>query len=96
MRARHPVPVATLATPARLQRASDADPKIGLFRTLDTDFDGRFRIERLVPGQIYSAEVYRGIGVYAGKVFENITLRPGEVRDLGDIRTKVSVDVRGK
>jgi hypothetical protein len=48
-----------------------------------------------LPGDL-GAEVYRGIGRYAGVAFEDLSLQPGEVRDLGDIRTKAPVDVRGQ
>ena len=46
--------------------------------------DGRFRIERLIPGLRYHARVYRGFGMDAGPAFENIVLQPGEVRALGE------------
>ena len=75
---------------------TNGDPDAGEFRDLRTDADGRFRVEKLVPGQRYSAKVYRGFGLFAGMAFENLVLRAGEVRDLGDIRTRPPVDVRGK
>jgi RNA polymerase sigma factor (sigma-70 family) len=87
---------ATLSMSTRLLFASHDDPGIGQLPDSNTEPDGRFRIERLVPGQRYSARVYRGIGRYAGVAFEDLTLQPGEVRDLGDIRTKAPVDVRGQ
>ena len=34
--------------------------------------------------------------LFAGTAFENLVVRPGEVRDLGNIRTKPPSDVRGK
>ena len=33
--------------------------------------------------------------MFAGMAFENLVLKPGEVKDLGDIRSKPPVDVRG-
>jgi beta-lactamase regulating signal transducer with metallopeptidase domain len=51
-----------------------------------TDAQGRFRIGRLLPGRRYRAKVYRGWGVFTGTVIDNLVLRAGEVRDLGDIR----------
>jgi RNA polymerase sigma factor (sigma-70 family) len=87
---------AILGMKIRSKLASHDDPDAGELHDLNTDFDGRFRIEKLFPGQRYSAAVYRGIGWYAGPAFENLVLQPGEVRDLGDIRTKVPVDLRGK
>ena len=56
--------------------------------------DGRFRVEKLAPGLRYRASVYRN-GVRVGFVgrtlvtetaFKDLVLKPGEVRDLGDIR----------
>ena len=54
-----------------------------------TDAEGRFRYEGLVPGQEYSANA---VGDQAAKggfgvVINRIVLKPGEVRDLGDVRT---------
>jgi beta-lactamase regulating signal transducer with metallopeptidase domain len=74
----------------------NGDPTVGIHPDLSTDAAGRFRVDRLVPGQCYTAKVYRGIGFFAGNAFENLVLGPGEVRDLGDIRAKPPVDVRGK
>jgi beta-lactamase regulating signal transducer with metallopeptidase domain len=62
-----------------------------------TGFDtaGRFRIERLVPGQRYSAEIHRGLtGISVGTAFDKLVLRPGEVRDLGAIRMKTPVGAK--
>jgi Carboxypeptidase regulatory-like domain len=61
-----------------------------LLRSGQTDKDGKFRIDGLVPGMKF------GLGVtkepYAleisGKNLENLSVRPGETRDLGDIRVK--------
>ena len=74
------------------------DTQAGGFRDQAPEIspEGRFQIERLIPGQRYSAEVYRGSGNDAGPAFENVVLQAGEVRDLGDIRTRKLVDVIGK
>ena len=42
-----------------------------------TDTDGRFKIEGLLAGV--------KLGAY-GNLFTNLTLQPGEVRDLGDVK----------
>jgi protocatechuate 3,4-dioxygenase beta subunit len=47
-----------------------------------TDADGRFRIEGLLAG------VKVGAQVQSGNLFEGLTLKPGEVRDLGDRKVK--------
>ena len=45
-----------------------------------TDAEGRFRIEGLLAGV--------KLGAYYGNLFKNLTLQPGEVRNLGDIKIK--------
>jgi RNA polymerase sigma factor (sigma-70 family) len=55
-----------------------------------TDSDGRFRYEGLVPGQEYSANA---VGEQAmkggfGVVIDRVVLKPGEIRDLGDVRSR--------
>ena len=47
--------------------------------------DGRFRIERLIPGLKYGASaIERSMGL--GSVFRDVTVAPGEVKDLGDVK----------
>jgi RNA polymerase sigma factor (sigma-70 family) len=76
---------ASLSSGIRAVSAGREDPAFGLFPYTETDAAGRFRVERLVPGQRYSARAFRARG--ADRVaFENLVLEPGEVRDLGDIR----------
>ena len=74
---------------------NDNDSNIGEIPPTRCDGEGRFRIERLVPGQRYRAKVYRDAGV-AGMAFENLVLKPGEVKDLGDIRTGKPIKVMGR
>ena len=62
------------------------DPSLGAFPAVETDQQGRFRAERLVPGQSYSATLYLGIGRPSGPAFEGLKVAPGQVRDLGDLR----------
>jgi hypothetical protein len=75
---------------------TNTDATVGEHLGGHTNEQGRFRLEQLVPGLRYSAEIYRGTGMFAGMAFENLVLKPGEVKDLGDIRSKPPVDVRGK
>ncbi len=65
--------------PVRLdeQRHSARDIRIGS--------DGRFRIEGLVPGLKYGASASEGI-MFKGDVFRDVTVAPGEVKDLGDLK----------
>jgi RNA polymerase sigma factor (sigma-70 family) len=61
-----------------------------LLRSGQSDKDGKFRIDGLVPGMKF------GLGVtkesyyveISGGNFENLSVRPGETRDLGDIQVK--------
>jgi RNA polymerase sigma factor (sigma-70 family) len=53
--------------------------------TLQTDKDGRFRVEGLVPGVAYTLDVMQN-GQPAGHVFASLTLKAGETRDLGDVK----------
>ena len=62
---------ATLAMKTRSKFASHDDPDVGEFPHIRTDGEGRFRVERLIPAQ-RDAEVYRGIGQYAGPAFEDL------------------------
>jgi hypothetical protein len=75
---------------------TNGDATVGEHPGGHTDEQGRFRFEQLVPGLRYSAQIYRGMGMFAGMAFENLVLKPGEVKDLGDIRSKPPVDVRGR
>lgn len=66
------------------------DPARGILPRVDSDAQGRFRIDGLVPGQSYSADA---VGEEAAKngfgvVVDRVVLGPGEVRDLGDIRAR--------
>jgi hypothetical protein len=60
-------------------------------KSFSTDGEGRFRIDKLIPGERYSAALYPQLGEFAGMAFEKLIIRPGEIRDLGDIRAKQAV-----
>jgi hypothetical protein len=47
--------------------------------------DGRFRIEGFVPGLKYGAGASEGF-TYLGELFHDLTVTPGEFKDLGDIK----------
>ncbi len=47
--------------------------------------DGRFRAERLVPGLKYGASGLDQPRLY-GELFRDVTVAPGEVKDLGDLK----------
>ena len=48
--------------------------------------DGRFRFERLVPGLKYGASAMDGVIMPIGELFQDVTVAPGEVKDLGDLK----------
>jgi protocatechuate 3,4-dioxygenase beta subunit len=52
-----------------------------------TNADGRFRIEGLIPGVTISASLERDYQRH-GAIFSKLTLKAGEVRDLGDVKVK--------
>jgi hypothetical protein len=63
---------------------------VGFIPQARSDEKGRFRIAPLILGQHYSAEISGGQwdNDVLGDEFENLVLRAGEVRDLGEIRAK--------
>ncbi len=57
-----------------------------------SDADGRFRIDGLKPGLkstiIVGSKGRPGKRMETGEVFHNITVQPGEIRDVGDVKVK--------
>ena len=68
------------------------DPARGvILHIAQTDSEGRFRYEKLVPGQAYSANA---VGEQAqkggfGVVIDSVVLKPGETKDLGDVQSRL-------
>ena len=54
---------------------------------IKTDSDGRFRVSGLVPGLKYSLGVWKG-GMIAGEAAKDVMIKPGETKDLGDIKAE--------
>jgi RNA polymerase sigma factor (sigma-70 family) len=77
----------TLTTGTIRAFAAHDDPAVGIIRDTATEVQGRFRLERLVPGQSHDAEIYSEYR-FRGMAFRGLKLAPGEVRDLGDIRAR--------
>ncbi len=48
------------------------------------DADGRFTIEGLVPGLKYDANTRASALEFFGDLFKDVTVAPGEAKDLGD------------
>jgi hypothetical protein len=81
--------------PSVLGLEINIDLKVGQFARIKVEPNGRFQIDQLVPGQRYSAHASRDMKMM-GAVFEDVVLKPGEVRDLGDIRMVLPRLVAGK
>jgi hypothetical protein len=63
------------------------DPRSGFHptRSFETDRDGRFRIEGLVPGLAYEISVVRQ-GRIVGRLVRGMTVKSGESKDLGEVQ----------
>ncbi len=60
---------------------------------VDADNQGRFRMEQLVPGKRYETTAYCSFQEPDNQSqLDGLVLRPGEVRDLGDVRTTLSYE----
>ena len=51
-----------------------------------SDAQGRFRIEAFVPGVETEVTIETGVESHASISLPKLALKPGEVRDLGDVR----------
>jgi hypothetical protein len=61
-------------------------PGVNLGGGIRVGRDGRFRIEGLVPGLKYGAGASESVLNYLGELFHDLTVAPGEIKDLGDIK----------
>jgi hypothetical protein len=75
--------------------APNDDPGVGEHARIHVENDGRFRMEGMVPGQRYSAKIYRSYR-FRGMAFDYLEVRPGEVRHLGAIRLQPPLDVHAR
>jgi hypothetical protein len=74
-----------LPIPPTMRSARLADSSYGVLPpdTVPTA-DGRFVFQRIVPGQKYTA----GVADELGRIlFENVAVKPGETKQLGDVRS---------
>jgi hypothetical protein len=57
---------------------------------IQTDAEGRFRLEGLIPGLNFGIGFRKGANFLdAGQILQKLTVEPGEAKSLGDIPTKV-------
>jgi RNA polymerase sigma factor (sigma-70 family) len=66
------------------------DPTSGMVRDVKSDAEGHFRIEGLIPGLSHKVYASRGEAQKNGfgVVLDYVVLKPGETRDLGDVRAR--------
>jgi RNA polymerase sigma factor (sigma-70 family) len=76
-----PRPNAELNLERSGQRLFDPDSGYHRVRSFRTDKDGKFRIDALVPGLKYTM-------THTGTIFEDLKLKSGETKDLGDVQVK--------
>jgi hypothetical protein len=50
--------------------------------------EGKFRIDGLLPGMIYSATVQPPDSAYRRSIFEPLTLKAGESKDVGTVKPR--------
>ena len=51
-----------------------------------SDAEGRFRIEAFVPGVETEVTIDTGVTLNGSNSLTKLALKPGEVRDLGDVK----------
>ena len=61
-------------------------------REFRTDAGGKFRIDGLLPGMLYSAGVLPPEGRYRQQIFDALSLKSGETKDLGDVKPRKGDD----
>jgi hypothetical protein len=79
-------PLAHSDITVRFQPANDVAPRPHS-RPVRTDARGQFRIDGLVPGMPYHGDA-GPTGLYGRFIFDNLSLKSGETKDLGDVKPK--------
>jgi len=89
------VPRGKVGAPRALDVGLHVDARIAGKPSPDpvTDADGRFKVEGLVPGLKYNLAWVDQLGAFdlehfrwKGLAFSNLVLKPGETKDLGDVK----------
>jgi hypothetical protein len=55
---------------------------------LIADKDGRFQFDAVMPGRTVTIGAYSSQGWIKSDKLENLTIKPGEAKDLGDVVVK--------
>jgi hypothetical protein len=81
-------PLAKVDVLVQFRPSKDTPPFQGHYhsRSFQTDAEGKFRIDGLTAGVSYSGMVQRQ--VYVQPIFDDLSLKSGEVKDLGDLKVK--------
>jgi hypothetical protein len=64
-------------------------------REFRTDAAGKFRIDGLLPGLTYYADVLPPDQRYRRTIFEELSLKSGETKDLRDVKPPKGVNGKG-
>lgn len=81
-------PLAKADVLVQFRPSKDTPPYQGYYhsRSFRTDDQGKFRIDGLIAGESYSGLVQRH--VYVQSIFDDLSLKGGDVKDLGDLKVK--------
>ena len=80
-----------IGSPSGIRKQAPRDPRhpprLRLEQGVRVGDDGRFLVEGLVPGLKYSATARTGFEAF-GDLFVDVTVAPGEAKDLGDLKVQ--------
>jgi hypothetical protein len=77
--------------PPKISMSVDDDPKTTKYA--ESERGGYFKVDQLIPGQPYTVTAYKNHGQQSDTVAEDVILRAGEIRELGELRTELPYEV---